>query len=74
MNKSLNYVTGEYVLFLNAGDYLYSENTLNHFAQKIAETNYPDIINGNTVVYTDLGIEKIPSISVVKSPSNCLEP
>ncbi len=59
MNKSLNYVTGEYVLFLNAGDYLYSENTLNHFAQKIAETNYPDIINGNTIVYTDLGIEKI---------------
>lgn len=59
MNKALNYVTGEYVLFLNAGDYLYSKNTLAHFADKIVETHYPDIINGNTIVYTNFGIDKI---------------
>ncbi len=59
MNKSIKYFTGQYVLFLNAGDYLFSDDTLHHMVNKIEQENYPDIINGNTIVYTDSGIEKI---------------
>lgn len=59
MNKSIKYITGEYVLFLNAGDYLFSDNTLLHMVNCIKQKDYPDIINGNTIVYKELGIDRI---------------
>lgn len=53
MNKALRYISGDYVLFLNAGDYFYARDTLNHFANYITESHEPDIIYGNTVFYLD---------------------
>lgn len=53
MNKALKYISGDYVLFLNAGDYLYSKGTLDHFADYIIKFDKPDIIYGNAVFYYD---------------------
>lgn len=48
MNKGLALAQGEYLMFLNAGDYLYSTNTL----QKIADAakGSPDVIYGDTAI------------------------
>lgn len=53
MNKALQYISGDYVLFLNAGDYFYAEDTLKRFADCVAEFHEPDIIYGNAVFYLD---------------------
>lgn len=45
MNKGLNLATGDYVLFLNSGDELYDENTLQTVIEK---GNNADIIYGET--------------------------
>ena len=41
-NKSLNYLNGEYVLFLNSGDFLVSDNVIETAAK---------YLSGNTIVY-----------------------
>lgn len=48
MNKGLALAQGEYLMFLNAGDSLYSTNTL----QKIADASKgsPDVIYGDTAI------------------------
>lgn len=48
MNKGLALAQGEYLMFLNAGDSLYSTNTL----QKIADAakGSPDVIYGDTAI------------------------
>lgn len=48
MNKGLALAQGEYLMFLNAGDSLYSTNTL----QKIADVakGSPDVIYGDTAI------------------------
>lgn len=56
MNKALKYVSGDYVLFLNAGDYFYSKDILKHFAEYIIKFNRPDIIYGNAVFYVGQNI------------------
>lgn len=57
MNKGLAQATGEYVLFLNAGDSLATNNTIQELAKEGAETT--DLIYGN-------GIEAINAIETVK--------
>jgi len=55
MNKSLKKATGDFVLFLNAGDILYSNNTL----KQIPFNKNPDadIFYGETVIIDDTGKE-----------------
>lgn len=48
MNKGLKLSTGEYIVFMNAGDLFYSEKTLETVAKRIIEDN-PDIIYGDSI-------------------------
>lgn len=48
MNKGLGIATGDYVVFLNAGDSFHSPHTLEHFAEAIMENDYPGILYGQT--------------------------
>ena len=60
MNNALSYVTGEYVMFLNAGDFLFSNQVIYDLVETISIMKYPDIINGNTVTYVgDMEIVRI---------------
>ena len=49
MNKGLALAQGEYLMFLNAGDSLYSTNTLQQIAD-VAEHETPDVIYGDTAI------------------------
>lgn len=48
MNKGLGHATGEYVIFLNAGDRFHSPSTLSHVAQKILDNDFPGVVYGQT--------------------------
>ena len=48
MNKGLCMATGDYVLFLNAGDRLHAANTLQLYADAILAHDYPGIVYGQT--------------------------
>lgn len=53
MNKSLDYVSGEYIIYLNAGDKFVDENVLcNVF---LAYSGDDDLIYGNEYLQNDLG-------------------
>ena len=47
MNKGLVKSTGDYILFLNAGDTLPDNNTLQKVVEKIQKNNHPDFIYGD---------------------------
>ena len=49
MNKGLNVATGEYVIFLNAGDTFYNNKTLENIYHSIGYSR-PDIIYGETAL------------------------
>ena len=49
MNKALALAKGEYLMFLNAGDSLYSSDTLQHIAE-VAKNENPDVIYGDTAI------------------------
>lgn len=46
MNKGLKKATGDYVLFLGAGDYLIKRTTINMIARAIELTEKPDVLYG----------------------------
>ena len=48
MNKAIALAKGEYLMFLNAGDSLYSANTLQQIADAAKQT--PDVIYGDTAI------------------------
>lgn len=48
MNKGLSMSTGQYLIFLNAGDRFPTPDTLRHYADKIHENDYPGIVYGQT--------------------------
>lgn len=50
MNKGLGRATGEYLIFLNAGDIFYDSDTLGVYADAIAANNHPGIIYGQTIL------------------------
>lgn len=50
MNKGLGIATGDYVIFLNAGDSFKNANTLQLIADKIMDNDYPGIVYGQTEI------------------------
>lgn len=48
MNKGLDMATGEYVIFLNAGDTFHSPATLEEIADTIMDNDFPGIVYGQT--------------------------
>ena len=48
MNKAAGYVTGRWVIYLNAGDALYDENTLADLSSELTEQH--DLLYGNAVL------------------------
>ena len=58
MNKGLRLATGEYIVFLNAGDTLHDEKTLDMVAsslQSAANSQQPAVIYGDTNIVDDEG-------------------
>lgn len=50
MNKGLGRATGEYLIFLNAGDKFHNDNILSLYAETIADYGEPGIVYGQTVL------------------------
>lgn len=48
MNKGISIAHGEYLIFLNSGDRFHEKCTLQLFADKIHENDYPGIVYGQT--------------------------
>ena len=65
MNKSLQYVTGDWVIFLNAGDVFYQDEVLNEVISQVNDENSPDIIGGGVIIDTGsvFKYEKVKSIN-----------
>jgi len=55
MNNALDIATGDYVIFLNAGDKFHSPDTLQQIADAIMANDYPGIVYGQTNVVDDDG-------------------
>ena len=47
MNNGIELATGDYVYFLNAGDWFYSNDVIEQIVKKAKEENSPDVIYGN---------------------------
>jgi hypothetical protein len=58
MNKAMQLATGDYVLFLNAGDTLFCETTLEDIAGKLRHGNKPAVLYGDTDIVDNWGIFK----------------
>ena len=56
MNKAMKLASGDYVLFLNAGDTLFSETTLEDIAGKLKYGNKPAVLYGDTDIVDNWGI------------------
>jgi len=48
MNKAIDKATGEYLIFLNAGDAFHSADTLQLIADSIMDNDFPGIVYGQT--------------------------
>lgn len=48
MNKGLAMASGDYVVFMNAGDTFHSPDTLRKYADAIMDNDYPGIVYGQT--------------------------
>ena len=48
MNKAMDVATGEYLIFLNAGDAFHSPDTLQQIADVIMDNDFPGIVYGQT--------------------------
>ncbi len=48
MNKAMEEATGEYLIFLNAGDTFHSKDTLQNIADTIMDNDFPGIVYGQT--------------------------
>ena len=68
MNKGLKLATGDYVWFINAGDTLYSETTVQEIANLLDSENLPDIIYGETQIVDTEG--NLLSMRRLKAPEN----
>lgn len=57
-NKGISKSTGKYLLFLNAGDTLYSNQVVDEFIKHVAKTD-KGIIYGNSMIVSPSGAEKL---------------
>ena len=55
MNKGIRTATGDYLCFLNAGDALHEEDTLQLMVHSITGTELPDVIYGETAIVDEEG-------------------
>jgi glycosyltransferase involved in cell wall biosynthesis len=55
MNKGMRASTGDYVMFLNAGDSFANRETLKQVVKKIATNNWPDVVYGNANILSEKG-------------------
>lgn len=55
MNKGIRLATGDYVCFLNGGDALHEEDTLQQMVHSITGTELPDVIYGETAIVDEEG-------------------
>ena len=55
MNKGIRAAKGDYLIFLNAGDVFSSENVLESVAKEVVSNEYPEILYGETNIFTDKG-------------------
>lgn len=60
MNKSIKYCNGEWIIFMNAGDYFYSDNIIEKIFNKNVENDISVIYGNHEVIYTGLKIKKYP--------------
>lgn len=63
MNKAVLKANSDYVLFLNAGDFLASEDILSKISVEL-ETNFPDIVYGNYYNYYKNYRKRVVSLEV----------
>lgn len=59
MNKAIGRANGEYICFINSGDYLFSENTLEKVAEQIKMAPNMDWYYGEAVVIFPNGMENM---------------
>ena len=50
MNKGIGMATGDYLIFLNAGDCFHDDSTLQRIVSGLKGLELPDIIYGNTAI------------------------
>lgn len=55
MNKGIEKATGDYIIFVNSGDYLYENTTLQQVAEYINTTSDYDMIYGRSKIITTEG-------------------
>lgn len=55
MNKGMGLTTGQYLIFLNAGDKFHNDDTLQTIADAIATNNEPGIVYGQTNIVDNNG-------------------
>ena len=67
MNKGISLATGDYLIFLNAGDCFHSDDTLSQVASML-EGNTPDVIYGETALVDGNG--KFLRMRRLKAPKN----
>lgn len=68
MNKGINAASGDYLIFLNAGDVFHTVDTLSEVAEKINDGSMPDIIYGQTAIIDSAG--SIKRMRRLKAPEN----
>lgn len=55
MNKGIKLATGDYLCFLNAGDELHEDDTLQLMVHSLTEPTLPDVIYGDTAIVDEEG-------------------
>ncbi|WP_418794190.1 glycosyltransferase family 2 protein [Phocaeicola coprophilus] len=55
MNKGIHLATGDYLCFLNAGDELHEDDTLQLMVHSITGTELPDVLYGETAIVDEEG-------------------
>lgn len=55
MNKGIRLATGDYLCFLNAGDELHEDDTLQLMVHSITGTDLPDVLYGETAIVDEEG-------------------
>ena len=55
MNKGIQLAKGNYIIFLNAGDVFYEEDTLTNIAEQLKDKPLPGVIYGDTDIVDEEG-------------------